>query len=284
MIRHLLIAALVMGSISTAAGKTLHYNSLSEAEPWTPYIKEVIAQALKAGDPSTTYRLEPCKKKMVQARALETLRKGRELDIYWTMTSKTREQGLGVIRIPLLKGMLGQRLVVIRKADKEKFHAIATMADAKAFSYGQGHDWPDADILESAGFKVARSAQYKKLMQMLDKNRFDAFPLGMNEIWAEVEKRPQLNVMVDTKIVLSYKAPVFLFLKHSDTELQNTLRRGLDLIIKNKTLDGLFNRYYKDPILRTDLSRRLIFKLDNPFMSSETKAALDMYSDMLLVK
>lgn len=152
------------------------------------------------------------------------------------------------------------------------------------FSYGQGHDWPDADILESAGLEVVRTSNYKNLMQMLDKGRFDAFPLGMNEIWEEVEKRPQLNVTVDTKMVLSYKAPVFLFVNPSDTGLKEKLKGGLDQMIKNGTLDQIFNRYYKDPIERTNLTQRLIFKLDNHFMSSETQAALDSYSSMLLVK
>ncbi len=255
----------------------LTYSRVSDTEPWTPYIKELITEALNAYNPSDVLNLKPSKVNMAQLRALRSLRNDHVLDVFWTMTSENREQDLFVLRIPLLKGLLGNRLLVIRKSDTKKFRSIKFLEHAKRFTYGQGHDWPDADVLENAGLMVLRTSSYKSLMKMLDRGRFDAYPLGMNEIWAEVEKRPHLKVMVDTNIVFSYNAPVFIFLNPSNTKLRIKLEKGFKKIIENGTFEKKFNSYYKDIITQANLNKRTIFKLKNPGMSKETREAMKRF-------
>jgi hypothetical protein len=114
-------------------------------------------------------------------------------------------------------------------------------------------------------------------MKMLDEGRFDAYPLGMNEIWAEVEKRPHLKVMVDTNIVFSYNAPVFLFLNPSMIKLRAKLEKGFNEIIENGTFEKIFNSHYKDIITQANLNKRTIFKLKNPSMSKETREAMKKF-------
>lgn len=261
----------------------LTYSRLSDTEPWTSYVKELVIEALSTQVPNQTITLTPSRQSMVQHRTLNLLRYEKLIDIFWTMTSQEREIDLYVLRIPLLKGMLGQRLLVIRKKDRERFIEITTFKHATQMTYGQGHDWPDADILEHAGFNVHRNPEYGKLMKMLDVGRFDAYPLSMIEIWEEVDKRPQLNVMVDTHILLSYNAPVFIFLNPSRTGLQHILEKGFSRILENGTFDRIFNRHYQDIIQKAELKKRIVFKMDNPYMSPETKSAMKKYASLLLI-
>ena len=261
----------------------LIYNRISDDEIFSPYIKELIGAALKSQHPSNPPILKPSQDELLQARALRELRLG-GFDIFWTMTSKEREQNLYVLRIPLLKGMLGQRLLAIRKDDSARFNAIKTFADVKKFGYGQGHDWPDADILENAGLHIIRTAAYNNLMKMLEMKRIDAYPLGMNEIWGEIKMRPKLGIIADQNLVLSYNAPVFIFLTSSNLVLQATLEKGFQEIIKNGTFDRLFDKHYKDLILKAKIENRIIFKIKNANMSDKTRQAMKKFSSMLIVQ
>ena len=273
-------------SVNNIISDTLVYSRTSDTEPWTPYIKELITEALKAQEPFQDYILKPSKEIMVQKRAMERLRAGNEINIFWTMTSQEREQNIFVLRIPLLRGCLGKRLIVIRKNDKWKFNSFKTLNDFKKISFGQGHDWPDADILENAGLKVIRSIAYihENLMKMLDSGRFDALPLGMIEIWEEVAKRPQFALMVSPDIILSYNAPVFIFLNPSEKVLQEKLEKGFDKIIKNGVFGKIFNKHYQDIIQKADLQNKIIIKIENPYMSEESRNAMNNYSSILIIK
>jgi len=262
----------------------LVYSRMSDTETFTPYIKELIAEALKTQPLKDIPKLMPSVDDMVQKRALTSLRAGTDLDIFWTMTSREREHGLYVLRIPLLKGMLGQRLLIIREGDFARFSAIKSFGGLKKLSYGQGHDWPDADILEAAGLTIFRSPAYSTIMNMLDAGRFDAYPIGMNEVKGELDKRPSLNLIGEQSIVLSYLAPVFIFINLENMDLQASLKSGFDNIIRDGSFDKIFNSHYQGLVAKTKINQRKVFKLNNPGMSDTTREAMKNYSSMLIVR
>ena len=258
---------------------TLTYSQESDREPWGAYLKELL-QAVLASE-QLDHQLVPNDIFLSQQRALTELREGRTLDIYWTMTSAEREQDLLVVRIPLLKGMLGQRLLIVRGEDR-RFDQLEQFDQLQQFRYGQGHDWPDADILESGGLPVVRSSNYAGLMEMLSRFRFDAFPLGMNEVWQEIDKRPHLDVKVAPQVLLSYSAPVFLFLNPANHRLKKQLERGLLTLINDGRMDQIFAKHYGQLQQRAGLQQRISFHFNNPNMSPQTRQAMRAFRGMLL--
>lgn len=109
------------------------------------------------------------------------------------MTSPAREQGVIVIRIPLLKGLLGQRLLAIRADSASRYGQVRTLDDLRRdFTLGQCHDWPDTGIQKAAGLNtVTAPPSYDTLYPMLQARRFDAIPLGINEIDDEIRQHPE---------------------------------------------------------------------------------------------
>jgi len=116
---------------------------------------------------------------MQQGRAIHQLAQDKNVDIIWTVTSKTRERQLLPIRIPLLKGLLGHRVLIIRKKEKRIFSAVLNLEDLQQFTAGQGHDWPDVKILQANGINVSTASTYDGLFSMLQAARFDFFPRGI---------------------------------------------------------------------------------------------------------
>ncbi len=278
--QRLLFALLVLVACEARA-VPLVYSQESDREPFSFYIKQLVEAALASQ--ALDYQLRPSHEILSQRRALTELRAGRSLDLYWTMTSQSREQHLRVIRVPLLKGMLGQRLLVTRRADS-RFNSVESKRQLQQYSFGQGHDWPDADILEAGGLNVVRSSNYVGIMEMLARYRFDAFPLAMNEVWQEIDKRPHLSVEVNDRVLLSYAAPVFLFVHPSQQQLAQQLETGLQLLIDSGELDRLFKQHFGAYTQRARLEQKTPFRFDNPTMSVETRRAMKRYASILLVQ
>jgi len=218
------------------------------------------------------FRLETSDSKMNQSRAIMSVSQNQYLDIVWTMTSKNREDILRPIRIPLLKGLLGHRVFIIRKQDKAKFEAIQSPHELKPLFAGQGHDWPDSKILKSNGFNVMIVPNYDGLFGMLSLGRFDYFPRGVNEAWSEVNSHPDKGLMVEETILLKYSAPIYFFVHKHNSSLADRLERGLNLAIEDGSFDRLFREHPNNKSLfnKLNIQNRKIFHLDNPFIPGET--------------
>ncbi|NQZ06540.1 MAG: hypothetical protein HRT35_05190 [Algicola sp.] len=132
---------------------------------------------------------------ILQGRAVRLLKVSNQLDVLWTVTTIAREQEILPIRIPLLKGLLGYRFFIIRQADKAKFKAVNGLMQLRKLTAGQGHDWPDTEILRANQLKVITSATYLGLFGMLKAKRFDYFPRSINEAWMEAAQYKNQGVI-----------------------------------------------------------------------------------------
>lgn len=212
------------------------------------------------------YELIPSAQSIPQKRAVLMLAQNQRLDLMWTMTSKKREQLLQAVYFPLLKGLLGHRIFIIRRSDQSKFNNIRTLDDLRQLVSGQGLGWPDVNILKHNKLKVIESPDYQNLFDMLRAGRFDYFPRGITEAWGEHQNLKDDSLIVEPNLLLRYKAPLYFFVNKQNQRLHDRLMRGLTLALEDGSFDELF---YQEPNIRhsieqTDISSRLIFELDNP--------------------
>lgn len=193
------------------------------------------------------------------------------VDVIWSAANRTLEKKLIPIKVPLYKGLLGYRIFMVHKNNKNIFANVHTLEDLRKFTFGQGRVWPDTLILRANGLKVETST-YEGLFLMLDGNRFDAFPRAIFEPWAEIEARPNLNLAVDENIILAYKMPFYLYVSPKKPELAIALEKGLLMAVA----DGSFDRYfYNDPTVKkaleiSDIKKRRLIELKNPNLSDTT--------------
>jgi hypothetical protein len=91
----------------------------------------------------------------------------RNVDVVWAMTSNTREEKLLPIRISIDKGLMGWRVALMSKEHASLLQNVHSMSDLQPFQAGQGHDWPDRQILADNGLPVQTSSSYEGLFHML---------------------------------------------------------------------------------------------------------------------
>lgn len=209
---------------------------------------------------------------MPQRRAIKSVKES-ELDVVWTMTSIEREQQLKPIYFPLLKGLLGYRIAIIRSEDANKFTDITSLEELQRIPVGQGLDWPDSDILQQQGFTLVRGAE-QSLLTMLNKKRFDYYLRGIHEPWSELID--QTDLMVEPNFVIIYPAPIYFFVRQDNDLLAERIEYGLRMALNDGSFDHLFyNHAITHGVLdRVSLPTRQEFRLDNPFLSDSSKNLL----------
>ncbi len=207
-----------------------------------------------------------------QGRALQELESGVHIDVDWAGTNKERENILEPIRVPLIGGLLGYRIPVIRTEDIDFFEGVTILEDLRRFKAIQGSHWPDSDILESVGLKIFRVPKFEVMYPMLINKRVDYFPRGVNEVYAEVETYGNDLLTDYDKVIIAYKFPMYFFTNKNNKELAKRIEIGLIKAID----DGSFIEF-----LKTHPATRNIFPLerfkdsniiyiDNPFLPELT--------------
>lgn len=238
------------------------------------YYLDLLDLALKSSiDKYGPYKLIRSKMTMVQSRSIKMLEKSNKtISILWTMTSKTREKELAPIRIPLLKGLMGHRILIIAFGNQNKFDRITNIEELSKLTAIQGHDWPDTEILKAAGIKINTSSAYNGMFKMVASKRVDYFPRGIVEIYGEIKNQKNPALTIEKNILIKYPAPMYFFTNKKDTILNERIRYGLRKSIKNGEFDKLFfgNPNFSQLLDKSNLRNRRVFEIANPLLPVET--------------
>ena len=242
-----------------------HYKYFQYRESY--FIKLLTLALDRSGVP---YKLEPINLiPLTENRSIHYVQSGR-YSIHWLNTSERLENKLLPIRIPLFKGLIGWRLLLIRKSDVDLFKQVETAEELRKFKILQGDDWPDTPILEKNGFDVVTSTDFSTLSKMLGRGRGDIFPRSITEVWEELDYYTDLNVTVEENLVLHYPAAYYFFVDKSNVALRNAVEKGLNTAVNDGSFDILFTEYFGDVVNRANLHGRKIISLPNPYMSDKT--------------
>lgn len=242
-----------------------HYKYFKHRESY--FIKLLTLALDRSG---VSYKLEAVNlTPLTENRSIHYVQSGR-YSIHWLNTSEQLEDKLLPIRIPLFKGLIGWRLLLIRESDVDLFKQVETVEELRKFKILQGDDWPDTPILEKNGFNVVTSSDFATLSRMLGRGRGDIFPRSITEVWEELDYYTDLNVTVEQNLVLHYPAAYYFFVDKSNVALKDAVEKGLNMAVSDGSFDKLFMEYFGDVVERAKLSERKVISLPNPYMSDKT--------------
>ncbi|MBT1443502.1 pilus assembly protein PilM [Shewanella sp. JM162201] len=259
----LLCAALLVQSSSLLAKETLT-TTIPDSWQFT-----LLNEALKRS--GADYQINQMTTDMNQKRQVEEALAG-NIDVFWSMTSAELEKTVVPIRIPLFKGLLGNRLLIIRKDQQARFAAVRNKADFAVLKAGQNRYWPDAGIIEYNGLPLVTSYKYVNLYPMLEGGRFDYLALGAQEIWDELGKHPDPALTVDSHILLQYRSPAYFFVSPKRKQVADDILRGLEAMIADGSFDRMFNEALQIDALyrKANFENRVIIRLETPDLSPQT--------------
>lgn len=233
------------------------------------YVLRLMMLALaRSGRP---YRFQQTATVMVQSRALIELAKpNAPIDVFWTMTNPQREQTLLPVRIPLERGLIGWRQLLVRKGDLARWQRVARLSDLANFTAGQMHDWPDTPILRANGLTVQTSTHYESLFTMLARGRIDYFPRSLIEIHVEQQAHRHLELEIEPRLLLHYPAALYFFVSPARPRLAVDLEHGLEAMQADGTFERLFQQQFGTLLTPEKFAQHHVLRLHNPELPTAT--------------
>jgi hypothetical protein len=211
---------------------------------------------------------------MSTQRAREVVRLGSPINVYTALTTKEWEEEVIPIRIPIRRGLISYRLLLIHKDNANMFSQIENLDQLKKIKVGSQLGWATTDILYSEGFNLVRGKKPDGMFYMLDGGRFDYLPRGVYEVFAEQAKySSKMQLMVEPRLALNIPSPDYLFVSPLEKRLAKRLEAGLEIMIKDGTLKTIFYNAYGDDIKRAGLKDRIVLSVPNIALSAKTPFA-----------
>lgn len=243
---------------------------ITTPDPQLHYVRRVVDLALARAN--SKLEIRPIDLDMPQGRTLMELAAGRgSIDLMWTMTDIQREaSGLLPVRIPIDRGLLGWRLLLVRRGELAQWRRVRTLDDLRWRVAGQGHDWPDTTILRANGLQVGTSSGYEALFRMLAAGRIDYFPRSILEVDAEMTGGHRAGLAIVPGLMLQYPAAAYLFVSPARPDLAAELRTGLEAAVADGSLQRLHREFYGAVIKAHPVSPGRVLRLSNPLLPPET--------------
>lgn len=217
------------------------------------------------------FELVPAPTASSEDRQLLSMEQGRLPNIVWASGTTEREKRLLPIRIPVRRGLLGFRLLLIHRDRQAALRRVRTAADLRAYSLGQGPNWPETQMFRQMGFQV-QTGSYEALFRMLVSGRFDLFPRGVNEVFGEFSARQAElpDLAVEDSLVLHYPQAYYFFVSRSNPGLAERVEKGLRLMLQDGSFEAHFWHHHGDAIRQARLAGRRLLKLHNPLLPPGT--------------
>ncbi|AUH52309.1 hypothetical protein CXB49_16565 [Chromobacterium sp. ATCC 53434] len=259
-------------ALAQAAGIQIHYALVSgDNDPHWPYIQALLL--LACAEEGQRCELLAARD-MNQGRAMEQmLRPDGRVDLFWGMTSRERERKLLPVRVPLDKGLIGWRVMLVAADRPQLLKDVKTPAQLARLRAGQGQDWPDTQILQQAGLPVLTSADYPNLFSMLRQRRYDYFPRSVIEVRQELASPFGKGLALDPYLLLHYPTAFYFFVSPKRPELASMLRQGLEKGVADGGFEQLFQAFNGEHLRELKLSGRTIIELANPLLPEATPLA-----------
>lgn len=246
--------------------------SHSAMDKRTEYKNEVIIRALELTvDEFGPFDYKLLDIRMNRYRALPAIQKGYPNNIYIAPANKLWDENTTAIKIPIRRGLLNYRLLLINKKNIKKFEQVKTLDDLKSLTGGLRNGWITVDVFKKAGLNTVTSENFDGLFVLLDSHHFDYIPRGIYEIFDEYDLRKDFlkNISIEQNIVIHLPMPTYIYVSPQAPRVSARLEKGLRKMLANGDLDKLIEKYYADDIKRAKLKNRRIIRIHNPYFTDQ---------------
>ena len=185
----------------------------------------------------------------------------KQYDVHWLNTTVEREAEVEAIKIPLYKGVIGWRALLIKKGKQPEFDRVKTLEDLRQYFFIQGHDWADIEILKNNQMRVEGSTNWAGLFKMVELGRVDAFPRSIVEIVEEHNKFGE-ELSIEKGVILQYPSAYYFFVHKSNTQLKNAIESGLKVLIEDGRFDKIFFETFLSKIEPLNIENRRVFSIE----------------------
>ncbi len=207
---------------------------------------------------------------MTQDRIIRELQLG-HLDVAQLPISLKANRLLMPIKVPIRKGLLGWRILLIHRDNSKKFEAVHSLTDLRQLRAGFGAQWGDLPVLKHNASVVVTENEYDYLFRMLQGKRYDYLHRALHEPWNEVATHKECcpDLMVEDTLVIHYPIGDYLYVA-KDNPLHDRLTEGFRRAREDGSFDALFYREYGAVIEKANVKARRLIRFENPYLPKDS--------------
>ncbi|MFT7561837.1 MAG: hypothetical protein ACI93R_003768 [Flavobacteriales bacterium] len=239
------------------------------------YHFELIERALKATTHEYgAYEIAPYPVEIPNLRVTSEVSSGDRINIMWAPAIVDLDvSALKTIPIPIMKGLSGLRIAMIRVAEQDRFDEIKNLEDFRSVIIGQEHGWIDSQIYNHNKLEVEGFIGFESLIRSLALRRVDLVPLGANEILSVLEniKEEHSDLTFEKNLIIYYPLPVFFYISQRAPVLAERLERGMKIMKSSGEFDDLFFKHFGTIVDALDLKNRRVIMLENNHLNKNIK-------------
>lgn len=172
---------------------------------------------------------------------------------------------------PILANLLGYRQLIIHRDNVDKFDKTIDKYALQKMHAGLGRDWVDVQIFRTNGYSVNDASVLQKLINMLEKKRYDYLPLSILEAQNTINHygKSAENFTIVSGILFHYPLPMIFYTSIDNPMLAKRIDYGLELADINGSAMILLNKYFASEISIIREPNTMIINLDNPFIPED---------------
>jgi len=234
---------------------------LAEMKGFGNYFHELLVTSLE----NDGHTVELISEHMPQKRVVYSLENDL-IDIFWLIESAKRNKKHTPVNVGLTEGLIGQRVLLIRKNDQSLFDGITTLEQFRQLNLtaGLGQGWYDSDVwkLNNLAYKE-QDGPWNIIYKMLKPGRdYDYFPRGMSEIVFESRQHPDLKT--EDNLILKYDRNFKFYLSNKASHYQQAIEQALLESQKSGLIGELISKHMSDGFNKLNYNKRIIIELDTP--------------------
>jgi hypothetical protein len=261
----LLPAASTSAPVATPAAAPLELRIAVVSDSRADYFTRLLEQSLKLIN--QPYHIEYVKD--IPARRMWWMLGHGDINLFYGMQSKEKDNDkqLVPVRNALTNGLIGQRVLLIRRADTKTFAQVQSVGDLKRTGLiaGFGAGWGDTKLWKASGLPLyEHAAPWSTVYAMVaaGNRHVDYLPRGIIEVLDEARLHPEL--VVEPHLLLEYRADFGFYLAPSVAHYRPIIERALKEAETTGLKARLIDEVFGADIKALNLNRRLRLRLSAP--------------------
>lgn len=240
------------------------------------YAKQLLTEALEVTEDSYgTFELVVSTQETAQERQLRSLEHSM-LDVTWSVTSIEREQHFLPVRIPIMAGLFGKRILLVREGDT-RFSQVKSLEALQSYRAVLGYDWPDTKIFKANNIPVLETT-YRASFKIVSEGFADMFPRSAMEIQEELsDESLSRGLVIEENLVVSYASPIFFFVGSDNHQLAGRIAQGLLILFETGRFQTLLTQQPGYQQSMSLLEGRTVIEMENPLLSEQSRLALERF-------